>query len=83
MLLISAFLVIPACASRLISRRFDQYVLLASLLGASAALAGLLASAAWDLPAGPSVVVSQLLGFVLALGLAGRMGSRAGQRSSR
>lgn len=73
-LLISAFLVIPASASRLITRRFDHYVLLASLLGAFAALAGLLASAAWDLPAGPSVVVSQLLGFVLALALAGRVG---------
>jgi zinc/manganese transport system permease protein len=76
-LLISAFLVIPACASRLISRRFDHYVLLASLLGAGTAVAGLLASAAWDLPSGPSVVVSQLLTFLLALSLAVRQRSRS------
>jgi zinc/manganese transport system permease protein len=76
-LLISAFLVIPACASRLISRRFDHYVLLASLLGAGTAVAGLLASAAWDLPSGPSVVVSQLLTFLLALSLAARHRSRS------
>ncbi|MEI8250432.1 MAG: metal ABC transporter permease [Synechococcus sp. ELA057] len=76
-LLISAFLVIPACASRLISRRFDHYVLLASLLGAGTAVAGLLASAAWDLPSGPSVVVSQLLTFLLALSLAARQRSRS------
>ena len=76
-LLISAFLVIPPCASRLISRRFDHYVLLASLLGAGTAVAGLLASAAWDLPSGPSVVVSQLLTFLLALSLAVRQRSRS------
>jgi zinc/manganese transport system permease protein len=76
-LLISAFLVIPPCASRLISRRFDHYVLLASLLGAGTAVAGLLASAAWDLPSGPSVVVSQLLTFLLALSLAARQRSRS------
>jgi len=75
-LLISAFLVIPACASRLISRRFDHYVLLASLLGASTAVVGLLASAACDLPSGPSVVVAQLLGFLLALAMVSRRRGR-------
>lgn len=74
-LLISAFLVIPACASRLLSGRFSQYVLLASLLGAGTAVIGLLASGALDLPSGPSVVVTQLLAFLAAVGLAG-IGSR-------
>ncbi len=71
-LLISAFVVIPACASRLVSRGFGTYVLVAALLGASCAVIGLLASGALDLPSGPSVVVVQLFGFLLALLLAPR-----------
>ena len=68
-LLISAFLVIPACASRLVSSRFDRYVLLAGLLGALSAVAGLLISGLCNLPSGPSVVVVQLLSFLLALAI--------------
>jgi zinc/manganese transport system permease protein len=74
-LLISAFLVIPACSSRLISGQFNHYVLLASLLGAGTAVVGLLASGAFDLPSGPAVVVTQLLTFLGAVTLAG-MGRR-------
>lgn len=70
-LLISAFLVIPACASRLLSGRFSLYVLVASLLGAGTAVVGLLASGAFDLPSGPTVVVTQLLAFLGAMALAG------------
>ncbi|KEF41286.1 MAG: ABC transporter permease [Cyanobium sp. CACIAM 14] len=69
-LLISAFVVIPACASRLVSRRFGSYVALAAGLGASCAVLGLLLSAAFTLPSGPCVVIAQLLGFLSALALA-------------
>ena len=69
-LLISAFLVIPACTSRLLSGHFSQYVLLAAVLGAGTAVAGLLASGALDLPSGPSVVVTQLVAFLVAVALA-------------
>ncbi len=75
-LLISAFVVIPACASRLVSRHFGAYVALAASLGAVCAVLGLLLSGALALPSGPSVVICQLLGFLVALGLAplrGRM----------
>ncbi|MEB3256362.1 MAG: metal ABC transporter permease [Synechococcaceae cyanobacterium] len=71
-LLISAFVVIPACASRLISGNFRAYLLLSALFGAGCAVLGLLASAAFDLPSGPSVVVVQLLLFLLVLALSGR-----------
>jgi zinc/manganese transport system permease protein len=71
-LLISAFVVIPACAARLVSANFRVYMLLAALLGASCAVLGLLASAAFDLPSGPSVVIVQVLVFLLALLLAPR-----------
>ena len=66
-LLISAFVVIPACASRLVSGRFRSYMLVASGLGAGCAALGLLASGLLNLPSGPSVVIVQLLGFLLAL----------------
>ena len=66
-LLISAFVVIPACASRLVSRRLPLYVLGASLLGGLCALVGLLASGLTNLPSGPCVVIVQFTGFALAL----------------
>jgi ABC-type Mn2+/Zn2+ transport systems, permease components len=66
-LLISAFVVIPACASRLVSRRLPLYVLGSSLLGGLCALLGLLGSGLTNLPSGPCVVIVQFSGFLLAL----------------
>jgi len=66
-LLISAFVVIPACAGRLLSRWFPVYLLVSSLLGGACALLGLLASGLTNLPSGPSVVIVQFAGFLLAL----------------
>ncbi|MGB7563936.1 MAG: metal ABC transporter permease [Prochlorococcaceae cyanobacterium] len=77
-LLISAFVVIPACASRLVSHHFNGYVLLASGLGAVCAVLGLLLSGSFDLPSGPCVVIVQLLGFLAALGLSVRRTAAAG-----
>lgn len=68
-LLISAFVVIPACASRLVSRQFNAYVLLSAALGAVCAVLGLLVSGAFNLPSGPCVVIVQMLGFLGALAL--------------
>jgi zinc transport system permease protein len=66
-LLISAFVVIPACASRLVSRRLPLYVLGSSLLGGVCALLGLLGSGLTNLPSGPCVVIVQFTGFLVAL----------------
>lgn len=66
-LLISAFVVIPACAGRLLSRRFPVYVVSSALLGGGCALVGLLGSGFTNLPSGPCVVMVQFLGFVAAL----------------
>ncbi|MCM1983218.1 metal ABC transporter permease [Lyngbya confervoides] len=66
-LLISAFIVIPACAARLICRRFSHHIVLSSLLGAGSAMVGLGLSAALNLPSGPSIVLVQILMFTLAL----------------
>jgi zinc/manganese transport system permease protein len=72
-LLISAFVVIPACAARLVSSSFRGYVLLASGLGSGCALLGLLLSGLFELPSGPSVVVMQLVGFLVALACSSRL----------
>lgn len=66
-LLISAFVVIPACAGRLLSRRFPVYVVSSALLGGGCALVGLLGSGLTNLPSGPCVVMVQFLGFLVAL----------------
>ena len=70
-LLISGFVVIPACVARLLSRSFNVYVLLASGIGAFSAVLGLFGSAVFNQPSGPMVVLVQALLFVMAL-LAGR-----------
>lgn len=77
-LLISAFLVIPACSARLVSRGFGSYMATATLLGAGCGVAGLLLSGLLNLPSGPCVVILQLLAFLLALLLAPWLQAAAG-----
>lgn len=66
-LLVSAFVVIPACAARLLSRTFTHYVLLSAGLGALSAVGGMVVSAALNLPSGPSIVTTQLAIFLVAI----------------
>ena len=66
-LLISAFVVIPACGGRLVSRHFPLYALASATLGGGCALLGLLGSGLTNLPSGPCVVIVQFAGFLLAL----------------
>jgi len=66
-LLISAFVVIPACAARLLSRTFTGYVILSALLGALGAVLGMVLSAVLNLPSGPAIVTMQLAIFLLAI----------------
>ena len=71
-LLISAFVVIPACAGRLLCRRFPFYIFTSAIIGGICALVGLLVSGLINLPSGPSVVMVQFSGFVVALILSSR-----------
>ncbi|MFQ4136998.1 metal ABC transporter permease [Nodosilinea sp. PGN35] len=66
-LLVSAFVVIPACAARLLSRTFTSYVLLSALLGAIGAVLGMVFSAMFNLPSGPAIVAMQLAIFLGAI----------------
>ncbi len=77
-LLISAFVVIPACACRLISRHFTIYMLTSATLGGGCALVGLLTSGITDLPSGPAVVMVQFIGFLIALTFSSRAINRRG-----
>lgn len=68
-LLVSAFVVIPACAARLLSRTFTNYVLLSAGIGALSAVLGMVISAWFNLPSGPSIVTTQLTIFIVAMTL--------------
>ena len=64
-LLITALLIIPAAAAQRFSRSPEQMALFATLIGAAAVIAGLLASLWLDTPAGPSIVTAATLLFLL------------------
>lgn len=68
-LLVSAFVVIPACAARLLSRTFTHHVVVSAGLGAMSAMVGMLISAGFNLPSGPSIVATQLVLFLFAMAL--------------
>ena len=76
-LLISGFVVIPACAARLLCRSFNGYVALSVAFGAGSALLGLWASALFNQPSGPMVVLTQGVLFVVALPLAALLARRS------
>lgn len=62
-LLIAAMLIVPAAAARGLSRTPETMAALAILIGAVAALGGLLLSLWQDTPAGPSIIVVAALIF--------------------
>ena len=66
-LLITALLIIPAATARRFSTTPEMMALVASIIGAASVWIGLEGSLQWDTPAGPSIVVAALLGFILSL----------------
>jgi zinc transport system permease protein len=77
--LVSAFLVIPAASARLLSRRFLAMSYLSVILGVGTAAVGLFASYYLDAPSGATIILAQTAAFILCLGGA----SLAGRRVSR
>jgi zinc transport system permease protein len=67
LILVAAFLVIPAATARLLVRRFSSMTVVGVLLGAASVVAGLMASWKFDLPPGATIVVAQCLGFAAAM----------------
>ena len=66
-LLVSAFIVIPACAARLLSRNFTSHILWSTGIGALSAVLGIVMSAFFNLPSGPSIVLMQTVIFLAAI----------------
>ncbi len=71
-LLIAAMLIIPAAAARGMARNPESMAVLATLIGAGAALGGLQLSLWQDTPAGPSIIAVAAVLFALSASL-GRM----------
>jgi len=65
-LLITALLIVPAASAQRFSRGPEQMALIATLFGALAVVAGLLASLLLDTPAGPSIVTAATILFLLS-----------------
>ncbi len=65
-LLITSLMIIPAATARKFATTPEQMAIIGSLIGGLSVMLGLLSSYQWDTPAGPSVVVSAALLFVLA-----------------
>ncbi|MFT5143610.1 MAG: zinc transport system permease protein, partial [Thalassolituus oleivorans] len=65
-ILMAAFLVIPAAAARLISARFVTMTLASVLIGVGSSVSGLFAAYAADLPSGATIVLVQALVFAVA-----------------
>jgi len=72
-LLVNAFLVIPASTAKLLSHNFIRFLSLAIILGASSSIMGMVISAMLQWASGPSIVLVQFLLFIGIFGL-----SRAG-----
>lgn len=69
-LLVSAFVVIPACAARLLSKGFIRYVTSSVIIGALSAVVGMVLSARFNLQSGPSIVLVQTGIFLAAIAIA-------------
>lgn len=66
-LLITALLVIPAATARRLSRTPERMCLVASLLGLTSVLIGMVASFFWNTPVGPSIVLAAAGLFFISL----------------
>lgn len=64
-LLVNAFLVIPAATAKLICDQFRWFLGVSALIGAMSGVIGMVLSGALNLPSGPSIVLVQLLVFLV------------------
>jgi zinc/manganese transport system permease protein len=68
-LLVNAFLVIPASTAKLLSNQFKPYLIGSVTIGALSSLVGMLVSGTLNFPSGPSIVLVQFCFFLLVFGL--------------
>ena len=63
-LLVNAFLVIPAATAKLMSHHFSRFLILSVVVGFSSSIGGMMISGLFNLASGPSIVFVQFLVFV-------------------
>ncbi|MEH1783250.1 MAG: metal ABC transporter permease [Nostoc sp.] len=63
-LLVNAFLVIPASTAKLMSHHFSHFLVMSVIVGSVSSIAGILVSGIFNLASGPSIVLVQFLLFV-------------------
>ena len=66
-LLITALLIVPAATARRFSTSPEHMAIIAAVIGALSVFVGLNGSLQWDTPAGPSIVVAALAGFIISV----------------
>lgn len=69
-LLVNAFLVVPASAAKLLSAKFSHFMVISVSLGIITSIVGILLSGLLNWASGPSIVLVQFLVFLVATGLA-------------
>lgn len=70
-LLVNAFLVIPASAAKLLSHQFSRFLALSVIIGATSSIFGIVLSGLplLNWPSGPSIVLVQFLIFLAVIGI--------------
>ena len=68
-LLVNAFLVIPAAIAKLLSQKFRTFLTLSIILGVLSSIIGIVFSGLFNWPSGPSIVLVQFLLFLAIAGL--------------
>ncbi|MGJ5633606.1 metal ABC transporter permease [Nostoc sp. CALU 1950] len=63
-LLVNAFLVIPASTAKLMSHHFSRFLVMSVIVGSVSSIAGIMVSGIFNLASGPSIVLVQFLLFV-------------------
>ncbi len=63
-LLVNAFLVIPASTAKLMSHHFSRFLVLSVIVGSISSIAGIIVSGIFNFASGPSIVLVQFLLFV-------------------
>ncbi|MDJ0557332.1 MAG: metal ABC transporter permease [Microcoleaceae cyanobacterium MO_207.B10] len=66
-LLVNAFLVIPAATAKLICNEFLPFLTMSAIIGAMSGVTGMILSGSLNLPSGPSIVLVQLVGFLVVV----------------
>lgn len=63
-LLVNAFLVIPASTAKLLSHHFARFLAMSVLIGATSSIAGIIVSGFFNFASGPSIVLVQFVLFL-------------------